>query len=161
MKRIFVMFVLLIAAHTLALSQTNDKKPDAAKASNSSVEQELMKLEKDKAAAAVKGDTTRLDRHTAASYIGTDPSGGVNDKATMIADAKSGSPKFETLDLDDMSVRLAGTDAAVVTGRATIKGKLKSGMDISGQYRFTDVWVKLEGRWQLAAWQASKVAQQQ
>ena len=159
MKRIPVMLVLLISASTLALSQTNDKKADATKNNNSRVEQELMQLEKDGAAAAVKGDTTFLDRHTAANYIGTDPGGEVEDRAKMMANAKAGNPKFETLDLDDMSVRMAGKDTAVVTGRATIKGKLTSGMDISGQYRFTDVWVRRAGRWQLMAWQATKVAQ--
>jgi len=150
----------MIAAPTLALSQTNDKKPDAAKSNKGGVEQELMQLERDSAAAAVKGDTTFLDRRTAANYIGTNPGGGVGDRAMMMAGAKAGNPKFETLDLDDMSVRMAGKDAAVVTGRATIKGQLKSGMDISGQYRFTDVWVKQDGRWQLMAWQATKVVQQ-
>ncbi len=78
----------------------------------------------------------------------------------MMAGAKAGDPKFEALDLDGMSVRMAGKEAAVVTGRATVKGKLKSGMDITGQYGFTDVWVKQEGRWQLMTWQATKVAQQ-
>jgi len=150
----------MIAAPTLALSQTRDKKPEGTKNRNSSVEQELLQLEKDSAAAAVKGDTTLLDRHTAANYIGTNPGGGVGDRAMMMASAKAGNPKFEALDLDDMSVRMAGKDAAVVTGRATIKGKLKSGMDISGQYRFTDVWVQQDGRWQLMVWQATKVAQQ-
>ncbi len=160
MKRPLVLLVLLIAVPTLALSQTSDKKADAAKNNNSSVEQELMQLEKESAAAAVKGDTTFLDRHTAANYVGTDPVGGVGDRATMMAGAKAGDPKFEALDLDEMSVRMAGTEAAVVTGRATVKGKLKSGMDISGQYRFTDVWVRQEGRWQLMTWQATKIAQQ-
>ncbi len=165
MRRILVMVVLLVAAPTLALSQTSDKKPDAAKSNKGGVEQELMQqelmqLERDSAAAAVKGDTTFLDRHTAANYIGTDPVGGVGDRAVMMAGAKAGDPKFESLDLDDLSVRMAGTDAAVVTGRATVKGQLKSGMDISGQYRFTDVWVKQDGRWQLMTWQATKVAQQ-
>ena len=160
MKRILVTVVLMIAAPALASSQTNDKKADAKRNNNSSVEQELMQLEKDGAAAAVKGDTTFLDRHTAANYIGTDPGGGVEDRAKMMAGAKAGNIKFETMDLDDMSVRMAGKDTAVVTGRATIKGNLKSGVDISGQYRFTDVWVKQEGRWQVMAWQATKVAQQ-
>ncbi|MBA3441804.1 MAG: nuclear transport factor 2 family protein [Pyrinomonadaceae bacterium] len=160
MKRILVTVVLMIAAPALASSQTNDKKADAKRNNNSSVEQELMQLEKDGAAAAVKGDTTFLDRHTAANYIGTDPGGGVEDRAKMMAGAKAGNIKFGTMDLDGMSVRMAGKDTAVVTGRATIKGNLKSGMDISGQYRFTDVWVKQEGRWQVMAWQATKVAQQ-
>ncbi len=126
MKRILVMIVLMIAAPALALSQTNDKKADATKNKNSRVEQELMQLEKDSAAAAVKGDAIFPDRHTAANYIGTDPDGGVSDKAKMMADVKDDNPKFEALDLNDMSVRMAGKDTAVVTGRATVKGKLKS-----------------------------------
>ncbi len=160
MKRILVMVVLMIAAPVLVVSQTSDRKADVTKNNNRKVEQELMQLEKNGAAAAVKGDTTFLERHTATNYIGTDPGGGVEDRAQMMAGAKAGNIKFETMNLDEMSVRMAGKDTAVVTGRATIKGNLKSGMDISGQYRFTDVWVKQEGRWQLMAWQATKVAQQ-
>ncbi len=159
MKRIIVTVVLMIAAPTLALSQTSDKRAGAARNNNGAVAQELMQLERDSAAASVRRDTTFLDRHTAADYIGTDPGGGVGDRAMMMADAKAGNPEFETLNLDDMSVRMAGKDTAIVTGRATVKGKLKSGMDISGQYRFTDVWVRRAGRWQLMAWQATKVAQ--
>jgi len=160
MKRILLMVLLMIATSSFTLSQTSGKKAGDTKNNNSSVEQELMQLERESAAAAVKGDTTLLDRHTAANYIGTDPGGGVADRAMMMADAKAGNPKFESLDLDDMSVRMAGKDTAVVTGRATIKGKLKSGMDIGGQYRFTDVWVKQDGRWKLMAWQGTKIAQQ-
>jgi len=96
MKRILAMAVLMIAAPALALSQTSDKKADTTRNNNSSVEQELMQLEKDGAAAAVKGDTTFLDRHTAANYIGTDPGGGVEDRAQMMAGAKAGNIKFET-----------------------------------------------------------------
>ncbi len=68
MKRILVMVVLMIAAPTLALGQTNDRRANATKDNNSRVEQELMQLEKDGAVAALKGDTTFLDRHTAANY---------------------------------------------------------------------------------------------
>lgn len=160
MKRILVLVVLLIAAPTLALSQTSDQQAGVAKNNNSSVEQELMQLEKDFAAAVVKGDTTFGDRHTAANCIGIDPNGRVSDRAMMMAGAKAGNLKFEAFDLDDMSVRLAGKDAAVVTGRATIKGQSKSGMDISGQIRFTNVWVKQDGRWQRMTWQLTRVAQQ-
>ena len=45
-----------------------------------------------------------------------------------------------------MKVRVFG-NAAVVTGRTTIKGGKYKGKDISGQYRFTDTWVKRNGHW--------------
>jgi len=58
---------------------------------------------------------------------------------------------------DDLKVRVYG-DAAVVTGRFTTKETLK-GRDISGQYRFTDTWIKKAGRWLCVAGQGSKIPQ--
>jgi ketosteroid isomerase-like protein len=61
-----------------------------------------------------------------------------------------------------VKVRVYG-DAAVVTGRATIKGQLKTGadsaQDISGQYRYTRVYVKQQGQWRLVSFQFAPVAQ--
>jgi hypothetical protein len=39
-----------------------------------------------------------------------------------------------------MQVRIYGK-AAVITGRSTIKAKVK-GQDVSGEYHFTHVWIK-------------------
>lgn len=56
-----------------------------------------------------------------------------------------------------MKVRLYG-DVAVVTGRNTIKATWEDiQRDISGPYRFTDVFVKRGGHWQCIASQASRV----
>jgi ketosteroid isomerase-like protein len=54
--------------------------------------------------------------------------------------------------LEDMRVRICG-NAAVVTGRNVLQASLK-GKDTSGPYRFTDVFVKRDGRWQCVATQA-------
>ena len=54
-----------------------------------------------------------------------------------------------------MKVRVYG-DAAVVLGRNTVKEQYK-GKDISGQSRFTDTWVKKDGRWQCVATAGSKI----
>jgi hypothetical protein len=37
-----------------------------------------------------------------------------------------------------------------------LKGNYK-GQDISGKYRFTDTWVKRNGKWQVAASHSTKV----
>jgi hypothetical protein len=47
----------------------------------------------------------------------------------------------------------------VVTYGTTDKGSYK-GKDISGNYRWTDVFVKRNGRWQIVAGQGTRVAQQ-
>jgi len=56
----------------------------------------------------------------------------------------------------DMKVHVYG-DTAIVTGLNTTKGTFK-GKDTSGAYRFTDVFVKRDGRWQVVATRASLVA---
>ena len=58
---------------------------------------------------------------------------------------------------DDMKVHVYG-NVAVVTGRNTIKGVWEDiEHDISGPYRFTDVFVKRDGRWQCVASQSSRI----
>ncbi len=57
-----------------------------------------------------------------------------------------------------MKVQVHG-DAAVVTYRSTDKGSYK-GNDLSGQYRWTDVFVKRNGRWQAIAGHGTRVTQQ-
>jgi len=117
----------------------------------------LMDCEQDWADAYLKGDAARLAEIEADDYISTDPSGHVYNKAQDIADVKSGTFKAESFKLDDMKVTMVNATAAVVTGRTTIKGKYQ-GQDISGQYRFTDTWVKRQGRWQCIASQSTAIA---
>jgi hypothetical protein len=45
----------------------------------------------------------------------------------------------------------------VATGRSTIKAKMK-GEDVSGEYRFTDVWIKQGEQWQAVASQVTRIA---
>ena len=49
-------------------------------------------------------------------------------------------------------------DTAVATGLSTIKGQLKQ-QDISGKYRWTDTFVKRDGRWIIFASQSSPVGE--
>ncbi len=120
-------------------------------------EQELVKLELDWSAALVKPDLGFLDRILAQELSWTDPSGVVWTKDQTLAVLKSGEDVISSLVSDDIKVRLYG-DAAVVTGRDTIKESLR-GKDISGLYRWTDTWVRIDGRWQCVATQSSKIAQ--
>ncbi len=118
------------------------------------VEQELRKLNEEGAKAYLQRDTKALERIWADDFIFTNPFGEVTTKAQEIANVKSGELTFESFTTDDVQVRTF-VDVAVLTGRATVKGHYK-GQDISGRYRYTDTYVKLEGRWQIIAAQATR-----
>ena len=122
-----------------------------------SVEQELIKLEKELADAWVKRNVAFFDRVIADDFTWTAPYGIVSTKAQSLATLKSGEDVVTSWVVDEMKVRVYG-DAAVATGRSTIKETYK-GEDVSGQYRWTDTWVKRAGRWQCVAGHSSEIAQ--
>ncbi len=126
--------------------------------SNSSADQALMQIEQELLDALLKGDTSAGERYLADAFTFTAPDGTVQDKARFIADVKSGDLKIESSTNEDMKVQVHG-DAAVVTYRSTDKGSYK-GSDLSGQYRWTDVFVKRNGRWQIVAGQGTRITQQ-
>jgi ketosteroid isomerase-like protein len=121
-----------------------------------SVEDQIKKLETERAAAVVRGDTAFLDKETSDEYILTGINGQVSDKAQMLAGFKSGANKLTVDDLSDIKVHVYG-DAAVVTGKAEVKG-LMGGRDVSGQARFTRVYAKKAGHWQSVALQQTRIS---
>jgi len=123
-----------------------------------SPDQELIKLENEWADALVKRDVAFLDRVLTEDYMATDPDASVSTKAQTLAALKSSEDVISSMVVDDMKVRVYG-DTAVVTGRATSQKTVK-GKDVSGQNRWTDVWVKdYAGRWQCVAGHSSRIAQ--
>jgi len=121
-----------------------------------SAEQELLKLEQEGTNAEIKGDIAFLDRILADDWAVTEPDGSVWTKAQILVAIKSGADKVSAMEVDDMKARVYG-DAAVVTGRNTVKGIFK-GKDMSGQERWTDTWIKEANRWQCVATHVSKIA---
>ncbi len=121
-------------------------------------EKELTDVENHWAEATVKGDVQALERLYTDEYLAIDPAGATFNKAQDIANVKSGNFKLATYKLDEMKVRVHG-EVAVVTGRNTIKATYM-GKDMSGAYRFTDVFVKRDGRWQVLTTQGTAVAPQ-
>jgi uncharacterized protein (TIGR02246 family) len=129
----------------------------AAPAQTENVEQTIRRLDRERSQAIVRGDTATLERIYADDYSAVGTSGAVRNKAQAIADNKSGALKIESQSFDNVNVRVYG-DTAVITGVATQKGRDK-GKDISGQIRFTRVYVKRNGQWRIVAGHASRVAQ--
>ena len=109
-------------------------------------DQELITLEHSWKDAVVKGDAAALERLYADEYLSTDQEGMVWTKAQDIAiDTDKARPsRVTSYKLDDLKVRVYG-DVAVVTGRNTTVGTL-FGKTVSTKSRFTDVFVKRDGR---------------
>jgi len=154
MKRVLVIAVLVIAASSLTFGQPKDKSNRQRR----NAEQALMQIEREWSEAVLKHDVAFLERLFADEYTSTDSDGRVLNRTQDIAEIKSGDVQLESAVPDEMKVHVYG-DAAVVTGRSTIKGQLK-GKPISGQYRWTDTFVWRNGRWQCVATQGTRIAQQ-
>lgn len=121
-----------------------------------SVEDQIKKLETDRAAAVVRGDTAVLDEQTSDEYTLININGQISDKAQMLAGFKSGMNKLTVDNLSDMKVHVFG-DAAVVTGKVEVKGVM-GGKDVNGQAMFTRVYVKKAGHWQSVALQQTRIS---
>jgi len=115
----------------------------------------LKQMEMERVEALMKCDAGFFDRTTADDYTMITSSGELRNKARAMGDLKSGEVKFQSADVDELEVRVYG-DTAVVTGRHTQKAH-SAGNDISGQYRFTRVYVKQKGQWKAVAYQATHI----
>ena len=82
--------------------------------------------------------------------------GTVITKAEALRVCKEDRPAFQELRADDLSVRLYG-DSAVVTGRTTATTAGANAVTIV--LRFTDVFIRRAGRWQVVASHATRLAQ--
>lgn len=156
MKRILVIAALVAATSSLAFGQMKGKKAVQQMHQSGSAERAVMQMEHEFAACVEKSDTVTYGRLVGDDYTFTTQDAVVRTKGEIIASFKSGVLKYESVSFDDIKVRLYG-NTAVVIGRSTVKGQDK-GQDISGQYRYTRVYVKRQGRWQLVANQSTRIA---
>ena len=120
-----------------------------------SVEDQIKKLEKDRAAAVVKGDVAAIAGQTAEDYTLINASGQLSGKAQTMDAIKTGNIKLTANELSDLSVRVYG-NTAVVTGKANAKGVV-GGRELKGPVMFTRVYVKKDGKWQSVAFQQTPI----
>jgi ketosteroid isomerase-like protein len=118
------------------------------------VQEQIKKLEMERAAAIVKGDIATLEKYTADDYVLINMNGRTSGKAQMIEGFKSGSSKLTSDEVSDVKVRVYG-NTAVVTAKADVKGTL-GGADATGQILYTRVYVKKDGRWQSVSMQQTR-----
>ena len=116
----------------------------------------LAKLEQDWGEAIVRHDVDFLERTEADVYTYTGPDGIVSHKADEIAGAKIALANIESFSHRDLKFQVYG-DTAIVMGATTLKGKAGN-IDLSGDFRWTDVFVRKGDRWQVVASQATTIS---
>ena len=117
--------------------------------------EEILLLEDQRIHAMIAGDIDTLDRILADDLTYVHSGGQLESKEEFLGRLKSGDLKYRAMPREDVAVRILGC-AAVVTGRATVDVQSK-GENLTLALRFTDVYVKRAGRWQLLAWQSSRI----
>lgn len=169
-KRLSAVLVLLVVG-LFALGQLSCTPPQDSQTTNvptpeatpdtAAIEKELLRIENDWPRVMKEKDGQAVRRIDAddVHLLGWDGS-----IATKEEDAKfieSGNLTADSVVMSDLKVKVLGKDTAVVTGSISISGgKSKTQgttVDVSGQYRFVDTFVRRDGEWKVVASSSVKV----
>ena len=130
------------------------------------IEAEILKLERAWFEAARTHDADAARRVLADDAILVYPDGAVATKAIEVQSIESAAITADSIEIADPKVTVVNADSAFITGRSIIKNgkykdpKQKKAIDLSGEYRFLDVYARRNGQWQAVASQATKVVTQ-
>lgn len=115
----------------------------------------IEQIERARFAAMVARDVRALDPMLASDLHYCHSTGQVENEAQFLETIRTQRLRYDAIDLKEINVRHSG-DLALVTGLANVR--VAVGSD-SQQFdlRYTDAYVLRDGRWQLVAWQSTRV----
>jgi ketosteroid isomerase-like protein len=143
MKRILSLTAVFIVLAVPAVAQ------------RTSAEHEVLQVELAWNLALEQGDVAALERIWADEFLDTSFDGSVTTKKEDLAVIASRDLVYQSSKVRNLVIRVYGK-SAVVTGHWTAVGQFR-GADVSGEFRYTDVYVKREGRWQAVASQITRI----
>ena len=138
--------LLLVAFSVIQTSPGAGAKKD-------SDQKELERLETEWNAAHVRGDAAALERIFAEDLVVVVPGMRVMTKADSLGMFTSGRMKFERYETSETKLRTYD-DTAIVTGRLR-RTRVIAGATADDDWRFTKVYVRRDGRWQVVSFHAS------
>jgi ketosteroid isomerase-like protein len=146
MRPTLLFLALLLPAISVSAAQSKPVQSD---------QQILVKLERDWDAAFHRKDVEFIDRVLADEFVSTYGDGSRGDRAKELKLAAEFNQQIDSSTLDEFVVKVYG-DTAVVWFTQRIVGPSK-GQRLELTYRYIDVFVMREGRWQCVASQSTKV----
>jgi uncharacterized protein (TIGR02246 family) len=138
--------LLLVAVAVLQASPGAGAKKDSGR-------HELDRLEAEWNAAHVRGDAAALARIFAEDVVVVVPGMRMMTKADSLGMFTSGRMKFERYETSETNLRTYD-DTAIVTGRLR-RTRVIAGATAHDDWRFTKVYVRRDGRWQVVSFHAS------
>lgn len=154
MKHVIVLLIFACATSVFATGQTGKMKTNE----TGRVERLILQLESEGREATLKNDIEANDRLLADSWVNVNPDGSVTTKARLMELLKQGNFRINSIENDDVTVRVFG-DAVIVTGRSTTKRLNQQDEMISRQVRFTRVYAKSKGQWKVVSAHNTLIAQ--
>ena len=122
-------------------------------------EADVLQLETEWVKALQTRDTAVMERLLAPEYVGVDPAGVTMSKAQEIAMFQRGEFKIDSITTGAQKIKVY-IGGVVVTGTSNVKGKFKD-QDISGEYRFVDIFERKPSGWQVVYTQLTRVETEQ
>ena len=129
----------------------------------SAIEAEVLRIEREWYNATKTHNADAAKGFLADNAVIVYPDGTSATKADEIRSIESGAMSSDSYEMAESKVTVLNADSAFITGRSVIKnGKYnvpgqKKPIDISGEYRFLDVYARRDGKWQVVASQAVKI----
>jgi len=127
------------------------------------IQAQVLQLERDWLKAGETYDVEAIKRIVADDAILVYPDGSPGTKADEVRIAETKAITGSGWEMVEPKVTVLSADSAIVTGRSVVKTaqykdpNMKKPIDISGEYRFTDVYARRNGTWQVIASQATKI----
>lgn len=135
-------------------SRTSPGGPTSAAVVQAQIE-EIIRIENARLAAGVRKDTAAVSAATADDYIQIDTDGRVLDKSSTMRRISSSFAQLTANPVDDIVVHMHG-NTAILTGRATPNGSI-GGKEVGAPVRYSRVYVKRDGRWQVVLFQQTRM----
>jgi len=117
---------------------------------------EVEQAERARFAAMIARDVEALDRMVANDLYYCHSNAEVENKARFLETIRTQRLRYDAIDIREISVHLLAADIAMVSGLVRFKGNI-AGQDLELDLRYLDSYALRDGRWQLLAWQSTRV----
>lgn len=115
----------------------------------------IIELDRKRMQAMAAKDIATLQQVLGDDLVYTHSSARLDTKQSLIGNMQSGSTVYTSVEPSDVQAQDLG-DTVVLTGVAQIR-VVSGGKPLAFGVRFTDVYTKRDGRWQMVAWHSTKL----
>jgi uncharacterized protein (TIGR02246 family) len=131
--------------------------PALAQDAQQDVKRQVWSVEQRRVEALIMSDWKALESLLSDDLVYTHSDGTVEDKAAFMKAVRTGAMVYESMQHEDVLVRLFGEAAAVITGRTRVRVRRAGGERLEAALRVTIVYANEDGWWRLAAWQTTRL----